>query len=105
MNAPVRLHQPMSLEQAVRASPALAHLSELVRTSKEMLSTVSPLLPAGLRQTVQSGPLDSGEWWLLVDNSAAASKLRQLVPTLHQALSQRGYAVTTIHIKIRQAWR
>lgn len=105
MNAPVRLHQPMSLQQAVKASPALAHLSERVRTSQEMLSTVAPLLPAGLRKTVQSGPLDEGEWWLLVDNSAAASKLRQLVPSLQQALGQRGYAVAAIHIKIRQAWR
>ncbi len=95
----------MSLQQAVQASPPLAHLSALVRTSREMLATVSPLLPAGLRQTVQSGPLDGGEWWLLVDNSAAASKLRQLLPTLQRTLSQRGYAVATIHVKIRQAWR
>lgn len=94
----------MSLQQAVKASPALAHLSELIRTSKEMLSTVLPLLPVGIRQTVQPGPLDGGEWWLLVDNSASANKMRQLLPNIQKALGQRGYAVTTIHIKIRQAW-
>lgn len=95
----------MSLQQAVQASPPLAHLSGLVRTSQEMLSTVSPLLPAGLRSSVQPGPIDGGEWWLMVDNSAAASKLRQLLPVLQRALGQRGYAVATIHVKIRQAWR
>ena len=95
----------MSIDQAVKASPALAHLSERVHTSQQMLAAVAPLMPPGLRQTVQSGPLDQGDWCLLVDNSAAAAKLRQLLPVLQRALGQRGYAVASIRIKIRQAWR
>lgn len=104
MNSPTRINQTFSLEQAVRASPALAHLSELVRTSQQMLTAVLPLLPPGLRQTVQAGPLDQGDWCVLVDNSAAAAKLRQLLPALQRALGQRGYAVVNIRIKIRQRW-
>ncbi len=105
MNSPIRTRQALSLEQAVQASPALAHLSHLVRTSQAMLEAVRPLLPPGLRQQVQAGPLEQGDWCLLVPNSAAAAKLRQLLPVLQRALAQRGYAVATLRLKIRQTWQ
>lgn len=106
MNASTRSHQMMSLQQAMHGAPSLARLSELVAQSQQRLAVILPLLPPGLRKTVRSGPLDGHNWCLLVDNNAAASKLRQLMPAMKLALEHRGFAVGELRIKVQQAaWR
>jgi hypothetical protein len=106
MNASTRTHQMMSLQQAIHATPTLAHLSDLVAQSQKRLAVILPLLPPGLRKAVHSGPLDGADWCLLVDNSAAASKLRQLTPAMKLALETKGLAVAQLRIKVQQAnWR
>lgn len=107
MNPQTRTHHQMvSLQQAANASPTLAHLSELVAQSQQRLAVILPLLPPGLRKAVRAGPLDQGEWCLLVDHTAAAAKLRQLMPAFKLALESKGLAVTGVRVKVQQgAWK
>ncbi len=106
MSTPTRSHQTMSLQQAADASPTLARLCDLVARSQRMLATIAPLLPPGLRKAVRSGPVDEDEWCLLVDNTAAAAKLRQLGPAIRLALEHKGMPVRTLRIKVQPAqWR
>ena len=107
MNSQTRTHhQMMSLQQAANASPTLAHLSELVAQSQQRLAVILPLLPPGLRKAVRAGPLKQGEWWLLVDHTAAAAKLRQLMPAFKLALESKGLTVTAVRVKVQQAsWK
>lgn len=106
MNAQTRTHQMMSLQQAIHGAPTLAHLSELVAQSQKRLAVILPLLPAGMRKAVRSGPLDGTDWCLLVDNTAAAAKLRQMMPAMKLALEHKGLAVGQLRIKVQQAsWR
>ena len=106
MNAQTRTHQMMSLQQAIHAAPTLAHLSDLVAQSQKRLAVILPLLPPGMRKAVRSGPLDGSDWCLLVDNTAAAAKLRQMMPTMKLALEHKGLAVGQLRIKVQQAsWR
>lgn len=107
MNSQTRTHhQMMSLQQAANASPTLAHLSELVAQSQQRLAVILPLLPPGLRKAVRAGPFDQGDWCLLVDHTAAAAKLRQLMPAFKLALEGKGLPVATVRIKVQQgAWR
>ena len=94
-----RLH-PVSLRQAAEESPTLAKLAQLARESGERLKAIEFLIPASLRATVRPGPIEGAEWCLLVDNSAAAAKLRQVVPALQAELSRRGAEVTSIRLKV-----
>mgnify|MGYP006187435673 CR=1 FL=1 len=72
----------LSLEQAVGAAPSLAALQERIRASALCLNQVRHLIPASLQRQVQAGPIEDGEWCLLVGNAAASTKLRQLLPAL-----------------------
>ena len=90
-----------TLQQAVQDSAPLARLTALARESGERLAAVQQLIPPALRRGIRPGPIDGPSWCLLVDNSAAASKLRQLLPTLQNALRARGWDVTAIRIKIQ----
>ncbi len=99
-----RLH-PVSLQQAADDSPTLARLAELVRESGERLRAVESLIPAALRPRVRPGPIEGTAWCLLVDGSAAAAKLRQVLPAIQAQLCSRGWEVTAIRIKVQAAQR
>lgn len=98
MHAPRR---SFTLQQAVQDSAPLAQLAALARESAGRLAAVLPLIPAPLRAAVRPGPIDGPSWCLLVDNSAAAAKLRHLAPTLQVALQRRGHDVGAIRVKIQ----
>jgi hypothetical protein len=95
----------LSLEQAVGSAPALALLYERVRESQRLLEQVKRQIPAALRPHIQAGPLDETDWCLLVDSASASTKLRQMLPSLLQTLSQNGAKVSAIRIKVQQAKR
>ncbi len=67
------------------------------------MEQVQHLIPAAMRRHVKAGPIQDAEWCLLVSSAAASTKLRQLLPTLQQALTQSGMQVSAIRIKIQAA--
>ena len=69
--------------------------------SVERLEAVRSLLPVPLRKAIQAGPLEEGQWCLLVSSNAVAAKLRQLVPALQLHLEARGLPVSGIRIKVQ----
>ena len=95
-----RLRQAISVLQAAEASPQLATLAARAQASAQCLAAVRPLLPGALASQVESGPLEGGDWCLLVKSSAAAAKLRQMLPMLQTHLRQRGMAVEAIRLKV-----
>lgn len=95
-----RLH-PVSLQQAAEDSPTLARLAQVARESGERLLAVESLIPLPLRSAVKPGPIDGPAWCLLVDSSAAAAKLRQLIPAFLDRLRDRGWQVTSIRLKVQ----
>lgn len=95
-----RRHFAISLEQAALDSPALARLTERVRTSSDCLVAIRPMLPPALRTLVQAGPFDEGVWHLLAPSNAAAAKLRQFVPTVLARLQDKGLPVKEVRVKV-----
>lgn len=95
-----RRHFAVSLEQAATESPVLASIVGLARESADRLRCVQPLLPVGLRAHVQAGPIEGDTWCLLVKNSAAAAKLRHLLPSIEAHLRTKGWNVTRIRLKV-----
>ncbi len=95
-----RRHHPVSLHQAAEQSPTLARLLQLARESGERLKAVEQVIPPPLRTCVRPGPIEGTSWCLLVDSSAAAAKLRQLLPVLQSRLNSSGWEVTSIRLKL-----
>ena len=95
-----RRHHPVSVYQAAEEAPSLARLAHLARESGERLKAIQPCIPAPLRACVRPGPIDGTTWCLLVDSSAAAAKLRQLLPVLQSRLNSSGYQVTAIRLRL-----
>ena len=96
-----RRHYAIPLHQAAEESPTLARLADRVRASSSRLAAIRPLLPAPLRSAVQAGPIDEGQWCLLVSSNAVAAKLRQFVPALQMHLEAQGLGVSGIRIKVQ----
>lgn len=97
-----RRRHPVSLQEAAQASPTLANLASRVRESTQRMEAVEHLIPPAMRAAVRAGPADDGSWCLLVHGSAAAAKLRQLLPALQAQLRARGWPQETIRIKVHQ---
>jgi hypothetical protein len=95
-----RRFNPVTLQQATDASPSLASLAARVRDTNERLDAVLELIPPEMRHAIQAGPVDEGIWCMLVQGSAAAAKLRQLVPLLQARLQNRGWEDAKIRIKV-----
>jgi hypothetical protein len=96
-------HRPqraVTFSQAVENSPSLARLTGLVQDSNDRLKAIESLIPESLRPSVQAGPVDEGEWCLLVSSNAAAAKVRQLLPLIQSRLIGKGWKVTSIRLKI-----
>ena len=96
-----RRYNAISLHQATLESPSLARLSELVQDSSARLQAILPLVPAGLRNSIQAGPVDETSWCLLLNNTAAAAKLRQLLPSLEAHLRSKGWEINSIRLKVQ----
>lgn len=97
--------QAVTLQQAADEAPTLARLAALARESGERLRAVESLIPVALRPAVKPGPIEGTAWCLLVEGSAAAAKLRQVLPAMQAQLCGRGWEVTAIRIKVQSAGR
>jgi hypothetical protein len=100
-----RKHYPVTVQQASRESPTLARLAAMAEESSRRLQAVLPLLPAGMRASVQAGPVEGDSWCILVANTAAAAKLRQLLPALMAHLRTHGWPTQAIRLKVRPSGR
>ena len=97
----VRSPRPLTLQQAAESSPTLARLTQLARESGDRLRAVESLIPPALRASVRPGPIGGTSWCLLVEGSAAAAKLRQVLPAMQAQLRGRGWEVTAIRLKVQ----
>lgn len=79
----------------------LAGLLARVRASQARLDALADVLPGLLRQHLRAGPLDDDGWTILAANSAVASKLRHLLPTLTETLVAKGWQATSIRVKVQ----
>jgi len=92
----------MTLQQAAASSPVLAQLAEQAQASAARLSLARSAMPASLRQHVQAGALEDGQWCLLAPSTAVAAKLRQCVPAIVALLASHGQGVQGIRVKVSQ---
>lgn len=100
---PVYNHRAVSVLQASQESPTLARLSELATESSARLKSLGSIIPRGLQASIQAGPIEGGEWCLLISNTAVAAKVRQLVPAMQAHLRTKGWEVNAIRLKVQMS--
>lgn len=105
MTSGTRIRTTFSLEEAAEAAPTLGALKERIKASQWCLDQIRHLIPSTLRTHVKPGPLQDGEWCLLVGSAAASTKLRQLLPALQKELVRNGGQVTSIRLKVQSHTR
>lgn len=96
---------PMTLDEAARHSPSFARLAEQVADSTQRLRAIENLIPEALRPAIKPGPVDDLAWCLVVDNSAVAAKVRQLLPLFQARLCSLGWQVNSIRLKVQTGRR
>lgn len=96
-----RRQHPVSLLQASQDSPTLGRLMDLTRDSVARLQAIEFLIPGPLRPAVKAGPIEGPVWCLILDNNAAAAKIRQLLPALASHLRVKGWEVDSIRLKVQ----
>ena len=109
---PKPLPMSFSLQEASLQEPMLAQLQKLSAESLRNLSLALQQLPESLHQSVKAGPLElhatdmlgaaehTKVWCLIVNNSAAATKIRQLLPALLAHLQAHGTGVCTVRLAV-----
>lgn len=98
-----RHHHPISLEQAAEEAPVLSQLMQKTRLSQQCAQSIADLVPAPLRPSLAYGSVEEGEWCVLVQNNAAASKVRHLLPLWVSRLQQQGLGVQRIRLRLQGA--
>ena len=96
-----RRHAPLTLQQAANGSATLAGLLARALDANERLRAVEDLIPVDMRPAVQAGPAEGDVWCLLVTGSAAAAKLRQLMPIMVLRLRNKGWPIESIRLKVQ----
>lgn len=79
-------------------------IQQTLRTAKlftEIEQSLKNFLHQGISPHCHILKLDNEQLDLAVPNAALASKLRQFVPSIANHLSQHGYTITKVHIKVR----
>lgn len=69
------------------------------------LKAIESLIPGPLRSSVKAGPIDGPVWCLILDNNAAAAKIRQILPALESHLRVSGWEVHSIRLKVQMTRR
>jgi hypothetical protein len=98
----IRRHHAITLLQATQESETLSRLCALASESAQRLKSIEPLLPWALRTSVHAGPIEGPVWCLLLDNNAAAAKIKQLLPALQAHLRSKGWEVNAIRLKVQR---
>jgi hypothetical protein len=100
-----RRNHAITLQQATRESETLNRLCTLAAESAQRLKSIESLLPGALRNCVKPGPIEGPVWCLLLDNNAAAAKIKQLLPALQAHLRSKGWEVNAIRLKVQMPRR
>lgn len=94
--------QVQSVLEAGATHPKLGQLLAIQQASVACLQCLRPLIPSALAPALAAGPLIDGAWCVLVSGSAAAAKVRQLVPAWVAHLRVHGMAVQSIRVRVRR---
>lgn len=99
----MRLKHPpgtVALSEALQANPTLGSLLQRWRVAQQCMQAAHTVLGAQLAPSLRAGPIEDRQWTLLASSGTVASKARQLLPRITEAVRALGLEVDTVRIRI-----
>jgi hypothetical protein len=99
----MRLKHPpgtVALSEALQSNPTLGSLLQRWRVAQQCMQAASVVLGAQLAPSLRPGPVEDSQWTLLASSGTAASKARQLLPRITEAVKSLGLGVETVRIRV-----
>jgi hypothetical protein len=93
----------MIISRYLRASPDLAAVTQHAERLLELQHLFEAVAPPALAQHCRVANFKQGKLVLHAANALVAAKLRQTVPSLCEAFSDRGWQVTAILVAVQQS--
>ncbi|MEI6769235.1 MAG: hypothetical protein WCL48_09815 [Betaproteobacteria bacterium] len=89
--------------KAAQSAPGLAQLIAQASRSRSQVDDLTGLVPALILKQIHSGPMESGNWILMLRSGASAAKLRQMGPAICAHLRSKGWDIQSITVRVIQA--
>jgi hypothetical protein len=89
--------------KAAQSAPGLAQLIAQASRSRSQVDDLTGLVPALILKQIHSGPMESGNWILMLKSGASAAKLRQMGPAICAHLRSKGCDIQSITVRVIQA--
>jgi hypothetical protein len=89
--------------KAAQSAPGLAHLIAQASRSRSQVDDLTGLVPDLILKQIHSGPMESGNWFLMLKSGANAAKLRQMGPAICAHLRSKGWDIQSITVRVIQA--
>ena len=99
----MRLKYPsgtVALSEALQGNPTLGSLLQRWRVAQECMQAANAVLGPQLAPSLRAGPVEDGQWTVLASSGTAASKARQLLPRITEAVQTLGLGVDSVRIRI-----
>lgn len=99
----MRLKYPpgtVALSEALQDNPTLGGLLLRWRMGQQCMQAARDVVGARLAPSLRAGPVEDKEWTLLASSGSAASKARQLLPRITEAVQSLGLGVEAVRIRI-----
>jgi hypothetical protein len=89
--------------KAAQSAPGLAQLIAQASRSRSQVDDLTGLVPDLILKQIHSGPMESGNWILMLKSGASAAKLRQMGPAICAHLRSKGWDIQSITVRVIQA--
>jgi len=89
--------------KAAQSAPGLAQLIAQASRSRSQVDDLTGLVPAMILNQIHSGPMESGNWILMLKSGSSAAKLRQMGPAICAHLRSKGWDIQSITVRVIQA--
>jgi hypothetical protein len=91
----------MKISNYLKASPELAAVAQHAERLIELQHLLGAVMPPALAQHCRVANLKQGKLVLHAANSLVAVKLRQMIPSLAEEFSSRGWKITAIQVGVQ----
>ena len=99
-SGPLLRGKSVEVLKAAQSAPGLAQLIAQATKSKGQIEDLKGLVPPLILNQLKSGPMEEGNWILMLKSPASAAKLRQMGPAICAHLRSKGWNIQIITVRV-----
>jgi len=99
-SGPLLRGKSVEVLKAAQSAPGLAQLIAQANKSKGQIADLKGLVPPVILNQLSSGPIEEGNWILMLKSPASAAKLRQMAPAICAHLRSKGWNIQSVTVRV-----